>query len=418
MFFVDGGDNRTVGFVTAAMGGAQVATAPLVGFLVDRWRRQTMVRAAAVAGVVCAAVNAAAFATLELRWLWAGAALGGVYQGIANPSVKTLLTDSTRPGPERSGVFANAFVVRALSKAVAPLLSLALFAALGDRWHLPTLRVVLLVGVALLLVPCCLCLFMRDEDAVDGLEHQPAPARAAADAPKGDLEQPLLAAEAAPPAASVRVCGVALGVAAIPWIVATSDFIIASGAGMTVQFFPLFFVNVYSLRPTQLMGVYVAMYVVVGLSGWLAKQANKRHKAGAAAGRCAPSRAAIAVVTGALGTACLACMVIVAPWFVDIPLFLLRTGLMNSSGPLQRALMMDAAKPEDRGKWNAAESLTAFTWTGSAAVGGLLVHQHGYRFAFGITAVFYVVGVLGLTPLLRLQRLLLPAAARGSGGKQ
>ncbi len=38
----------------------------------------------------------------------------------------------------------------------------------------------------------------------------------------------------------------------VPYIVALADFITAIGAGMTVKFFNLFFVNDYKFTPTQI----------------------------------------------------------------------------------------------------------------------------------------------------------------------
>lgn len=75
---------------------------------------------------------------------------------------------------------------------------------------------------------------------------------------------------------------------------------------------------------------------------------------------------------------------------------------MNAGYPIQRSILMDVVEKKNRGKWNAAESITAFTWTGSAALGGMLIKTHDYRFTFMITGFVYVVGTLILGLIIPL----------------
>jgi len=79
-----------------------------------------------------------------------------------------------------------------------------------------------------------------------------------------------------------------------------------------------------------------------------------------------------------------------------------RTAAMNASYPVQRAILMDLITKRQRGRWNSLENLTAFTWTGSAALGGYLVDRFSYRFTFLITAGLYVAATLMLCALIPL----------------
>lgn len=49
---------------------------------------------------------------------------------------------------------------------------------------------------------------------------------------------------------------------------------------------------------------------------------------------------------------------------------LLRTALANSTRPLMRSVLMEVVPKQYRGKVNAFESITMFSWSGSAALGG------------------------------------------------
>ena len=57
---------------------------------------------------------------------------------------------------------------------------------------------------------------------------------------------------------------------------------------------------------------------------------------------------------------------------VVIPLYLVRTWLMNCTAGLTKSVLNDYVPKRHRAKWNSLESLNVFSWSGSAALGGLL----------------------------------------------
>ena len=63
---------------------------------------------------------------------------------------------------------------------------------------------------------------------------------------------------------------------------------------------------------------------------------------------------------------------------------------------------MDFVTKQDRGKWNAFDSITSFGWSGSAVLGGILVDRYGYSLTFFLTATLQVVAWLPLLLLLPL----------------
>jgi MFS family permease len=56
-------------------------------------------------------------------------------------------------------------------------------------------------------------------------------------------------------------------------------------------------------------------------------------------------------------------------------------------------------RKEERARWNAAESINRFGWSGSAVLGGHLVDRYGYRLTFLITAGLQLSSALILSSL-------------------
>jgi MFS family permease len=179
----------------------------------------------------------------------------------------------------------------------------------------------------------------------------------------------------------------------VPYIIFASDFTIAVGAGMTVQFFALFFAHDEGLSPIAVASIWVGCPLLIAATSAAAVPLARRI-----------GRAVTAVACDAVGTLCILGLGLGAalpPWAV-IAVYLVRTAAMNASYPVQRAILMDLVAKKQRGRWNSLENLTAFTWTGSAALGGVLVDRFGYRFTFLITAAIYSLATCILCMLVPL----------------
>jgi len=82
------------------------------------------------------------------------------------------------------------------------------------------------------------------------------------------------------------------------------------------------------------------------------------------------------------------------PLGFEIALFLTRGSMMRCSEPIRLSILMDNVPQHLRGRWNALEGLTMFSYSGSAVVGGYLIERHGYRYCFYITAIVYICGLM------------------------
>lgn len=170
-----------------------------------------------------------------------------------------------------------------------------------------------------------------------------------------------------------------------------NDFITCIGAGMTVKFFPLFFKNDYNFSPTQVQLLWAFYGLTFGLFTWFCdKVAN--HVGRVQAG----------ILFSTLGVICLFCLAWVRWLPAVVFTFLLRGAVQNAIYPVDRSIIMDFVPSHQRGRWNALESLSSMTWSGSAVIGGYLMDNHDYRYTFVVTAYIYLVALLMRLPLLKL----------------
>ena len=83
----------------------------------------------------------------------------------------------------------------------------------------------------------------------------------------------------------------------------------------------------------------------------------------------------------------------------------------------QKSILNDYVKKEERGFWNALESITRVGWSGSAMVGGVIVNRFGFGWSFGLTAgMQFLAWCIRCTLLPLVPRREADAAAERSGG--
>ncbi|GLD97971.1 hypothetical protein PINS_up006668 [Pythium insidiosum] len=179
----------------------------------------------------------------------------------------------------------------------------------------------------------------------------------------------------------------------VPYLIFASDFIISNGAGMTINFFPLFFKEEYGLSPIQVSTLFVLQPLLIMVLSYVSQLGSQSF-----------GRMPIIASTRAVALLCLFLMAFAKPLGLQIVLFLMRGGMMRCSQPLRRSILMDHVPKEIRARWNALEGLSVFSWSGSAVLGGYLIDSYGYRMCFLITSFVYTLGVgleLFLLPLTK-----------------
>jgi predicted MFS family arabinose efflux permease len=191
----------------------------------------------------------------------------------------------------------------------------------------------------------------------------------------------------------------------IPYIIFFNGLIFAIGSGMTVKFFPLFFKDEVRLSPSQVQIVYCIVPIVMAITATIGSKL-----AGSGFGRVQTM-----LLFWCLGVSLLFSMVIFKRYldehpFTLVPVYVLRTSLVNATYPLTQSVLMDFVPKDERARWKSLDSVAMFGWCGSAFLGGMIADKYDYTHTFLITAIVQSIGTA-------VGALLLPLVPRNEGGE-
>lgn len=378
--------NELLGVTSAATGVAMLVTVVPAGLLADRWSsRGTLLIGAAVGavGLGFLALGAGLASIVLGLFLW------GVFQGFTRPSAEAMLANSTRSG-DRSLVYSRAHLIEQIGSGAGPFLNVALFLVLGDQWDLEILRVVMNVGLGVSLASAAIVVGLRERDTLGSESEaigygEPVVGQAAA-AAGGSCDS----APGSDYATTPRVASPESARRWIPYAFLASSFIIGSGAGMTVKFFPVFFRTIYAFQPIAVQLVMGAGLFATALATFAAQQMSRRR-----------GRGEMIVVLQGVAIACLFGMATYPAPALVVLLFVLRGAFMNATTPLSRTIVMDYVPRRNRGVWSSLQTVAwGLFWNASALIGGFLVGDDNFRRAFIVTGFVYVVGTAIIVPFV------------------
>ena len=425
--------NGPVGDVEAVSGLASLFSALPVGYLADKYGRDRVIGAGGGLIIVTAIAHAMLLEWIgtdeealnrddgkrELSFIMFAAvmALWGVGGGVINGPSQALYADST-PAGSRSVYYMYLFAAYMISSCLGPLVSIILFQTLGDEWDLSHLRAVLYVGLGLEGVAATIMFFFDDKKSLDE-EDESGEVEGAneetsnndetsisgnnvlrdIDTEKGDAEEE--SASDAHTSDEIGNTSDALSTKRrqklIPIILCFQSLVFALGSGMTIKFFPLFFKEEVKLSPSRVQLIYVLVPLsMVAFSGIGEKISSTGF-----------GRVQTMVLLNSMGVSCLYAMVF-GKRYLDshplalVPIYVLRTALMNCTYPLNESILMDFVPKNERARWKSLDSVVSFGWCGSAAIGGWLSDKYDYTFTFLITAIIQSVGILCFLPLIPL----------------
>ncbi|RLN52794.1 hypothetical protein BBJ29_000762 [Phytophthora kernoviae] len=195
------------------------------------------------------------------------------------------------------------------------------------------------------------------------------------------------------PVRPVSACCGMLDAGHVPYLLFLSDFIVSNGMGLVTAFFPLFFLQEYSLSPVRVQTLFALQSLGVALLSFLAQMASS-----------STGRMPIVVITRVLGTLSLLLMAVSHDVTDQSVLFLAHGAFMQCTDPLRRSVLMDFVPKSHRARWTSLAGLTAASWAGSAVLGGIIVDSYGYRLCFLVAALVYICGLALETILIPLTR--------------
>ncbi len=362
IYFLAGESNVILGYTSAAIGVAMTLTVIPAGYFADKFRRDRVLR---LAGLIGALGLVSTFLATNIFMIFVALVLWGIFQGLVRPSLEAIFADSVTSG-NRSGIYSWIHLVRQWSMAIGPFLNVLMFLYLGDEWDIGILRSVMAVG--LVISGLSLFFLFRFSD----------------DETRSDAEK-------------IEVNGddkLKERSRYVPYILITSNLIVGVGAGMTIKFFPIFFLSVYGFKPIFVQFIFGLLFIATGMTAILAQRASKGN-----------GRPVIILIVQGLAIASLFYLSTYPPVILLVIAFLLRGSLMNASQPLSRSILMDYVSKKNRAKWNSVEAVAwGLFWNFSASIGGHLVDNYGFSFTFIITASVYVLGTIPIIFLIPLVR--------------
>ena len=431
VFLLTNDNPEDVGLITAVMGTSQLVMSFPAGVLADKYRRDTMLKLSSGIGIVailstiCTLVLCSrgdTHGTMYFSYLAVSLAIWGCFRGVSNTSLSALFADSIPTG-QRSKFFTQRTILTTLGNTTGPFVALVMFFFLGDNWSVKDCATVMLVGQLVCAPPMVLLCLMNDDYAVNVPQQEELPDTAGTSL-DGDesrsetveegtiIENSELSQDESLGCSDEReevisdevddidnqdrndipYCGLPSS-RVIPVFVVTGDLLSSLGAGMSIRYFPIFFLDNLKISPVAVQVLYFASPVIRALLIHVAQKLSKRF-----------GRMRVVVALKWIGIALTISMIVtylagLSRWLVCI-IYIVRSAFMNSTGALTRSMLMDNVPQEERGKWAALESINTFSWSGTAAIGGLLVAKFGIIPLFGSTAVVQFIATLPIVALL------------------
>lgn len=177
------------------------------------------------------------------------------------------------------------------------------------------------------------------------------------------------------------------GVYLAPAMLVMGDIMGGLAAGMTVKFFPIFFMKNLHMQPVELYALYIITPLVLVLF------ANFTVGCSKFTGRIYATCAAKYLGIGHFLLMIYLHRLSYPRWAVLLA-YVVRTAAMNSTKPLTKSSIMDTVPAAQRVRWSALESLNAASWAGSAVLGGYLIDRYGVEFNFAITVAMQFCSTL------------------------
>jgi len=440
------GSNSRVGIAEGVQGTVQGLVAIPAGYLADKIGREVILKWSSVIGLLSVASLILTLVAMknndplegrsmqqmpdthhQFEWMTVSLGLVGMYTGIYSSALEAIFHDSIN-SEDRLKVSTAKYIADVVFNAAGPITSLILFLFIGDTWAFDDITMVMLIGVVLSVFPIGMLFLFKDKyclgsesEALNHMSYQspentPRLGGVQAMGMITDLDEYAENQPSLPTASVAPMQEPLLELSEsdsrqklknlqwwIPRVLVTSDMISGLASGMTIKFFPLFFKDETNLPPSATNLIFALSPLLMVLFSTIAMKAAKRI-----------GRVQVPLITGSIGISLLVLMWFLGTfknedgaqymwqdWRIIVPIYLLRTAVMNCAFPLKRSILMDYVRKDERGKWSSLESITQFGWSGSAVVGGWLSDNYGYGGTFLATAALQAIA-LALFSTLKL----------------
>lgn len=152
---------EAVGLLTAVMGISQLLLSFPTGYLADKFRRDSLLKAASCFGFVAISTTLVAVHRRSYLLLALALAVWGGLWGVVYTTISALYADSVPKG-SRSLWFTRRVIFIKLGNAMGPIVVLVMFYFLGNKWTASDCSVVMMVGQTVCVIPLLLLCWMKD----------------------------------------------------------------------------------------------------------------------------------------------------------------------------------------------------------------------------------------------------------------
>ncbi|EER02104.1 conserved hypothetical protein [Perkinsus marinus ATCC 50983] len=331
LYTITGGSNTMVGVFSSVQGLTCLACAPIAGVVADNISKPDLMRALGFLGIFNIGMNFALFLTDQLWIAYPSYILWGTFTAFSETTLSTLIADGMSTG-NRAPLESLRWTLAQVATASGPILNAIILSLAGNTWTLPCLKKVLLFGSSCAIFGMVADMFFQKDDT-----------------------------KASGVVATKAVCEDAPN-----------------------ELVELWFKNDYGVDPRTLAFLNVVTTLTVAFMTYtVTNELATRF-----------GTVKVVVSIRLIAVLLLWAMVIVRPIEILLVLYVIRMAFMNCSRPVFRAMLMDHTPQKHRGKVNAVDMVRMFSWSGSAAIGGLLVDHWGYRFNFVVTGLVHCCGLL------------------------
>jgi len=386
IYLLSNSSSEMLGLAAGATGITMTLVVFPSGYFADKIRRDWMLRIAAIFGLI--GIGFLFFAN-SITMIFIALIIWGLYQGITRPSLEAIFADSV-PSGTRSYIYSWRQLIGQIGMALGPFLNIILFLFLGDVWELNVLKLVMGFGLIFSFVSLIMMFFFSDQKTLGASSDSILNNNDLNEEMNRDNESNYSSINNNLDSNSnsklkSKTKFKLISVKHIPYILVGCNIIIGLGAGMTVKFFTIFFMEIYLMSPIMVQAISGFTSIATGFSGLIAQHFSKKK-----------GRPQMIFIVQSIATICLAIIASYPPIWVLIIVFIIRGSLMNASQPLSRSILMDFVPKNKRGKWNSLEALAwGLFWNMSAVFGGYLIGPtNNFRLNFLVTAGIYVLGTI------------------------
>lgn len=375
-----GGDNADLGRILGTATLLSIVASFISSIFADRYRRDVMIWIGALFSLTGLFGLSSSF-TLDQLFLFQIITASGF--SMIQPPIGSLFADSI-PAYNRNRLFGTQFFLNTLSSASANMIPFILFR--GTEADLSSvdpdlLRLSLRIGLGFLLVAGLAIALVRDKYSITVEEEGSVATKYRVEKSDSDVTKSFRQ-HFAPTA--LPILTIALG----------STVFIGFGAGITVPYFPRFFFDIYELDLSDLSLVFAGLTVLTAVWGKVTADLADRF-----------GRIELIVVNQALAVVLLYILATYPPLGLALLTLYIRNAVMNGTGPLNTAILMEYTPRQYR---SMATAIFNIGWSGLFGVGqiagGILVEATDFWVNFTITATLYLISTLMLWRIKHYER--------------